>query len=32
VRYLARGTAGRLRQPTYRGIRADLGPDDVRWE
>jgi len=32
VRYLGRGDAGRLRQPVFRGIRTDLGPDDVRWE
>jgi len=32
VRYLGRGDAGRLRQPVFRGIRDDLGPDDVRWE
>jgi bifunctional non-homologous end joining protein LigD len=32
VRYLSRGEAARLRQPVFRGIRTDLGPDDVRWE
>ena len=32
VRYLGRTEAGRLRQPTYRGLRPDLGPADVRWE
>jgi bifunctional non-homologous end joining protein LigD len=32
VRYLTRGTQGRLRQPTFRGVRTDIGPDDVRWE
>ncbi len=32
VRYLSRGAEGRLRQPVFRGIRADLSIDDVRWE
>jgi bifunctional non-homologous end joining protein LigD len=32
VRYLGRTEAGRLRQPTYRGLRTDLTADDVRWE
>jgi bifunctional non-homologous end joining protein LigD len=32
VSYLGRTEANRLRQPTYRGLRADLGADDVRWE
>jgi bifunctional non-homologous end joining protein LigD len=32
VRYLGRGAADRLRQPVFRGVRTDLGPDDVRWE
>jgi bifunctional non-homologous end joining protein LigD len=32
VRYLGRTEAGRLRQPTYRGLRPDLSPSDVRWE
>ena len=27
-----RADGGRLRQPVFRGIRTDLGPDDVRWE
>ncbi|RNL63086.1 DNA ligase [Nocardioides marmoriginsengisoli] len=29
VQYLNLTPDGRLRQPAYRGIRADLGPDDV---
>jgi bifunctional non-homologous end joining protein LigD len=32
VRYLRRTEANRLRQPTYRGLRTDLSPADVRWE
>ncbi len=32
VRHLGRNDGGRLRQPVLRGIRTDLGPDDVRWE
>jgi bifunctional non-homologous end joining protein LigD len=32
VRYLTRGAEGRLRQPTYRGLRPDLSADDIRWE
>jgi bifunctional non-homologous end joining protein LigD len=32
VRYLGRGGSGRLRQPVLRGLRGDLGPDDVRFE
>jgi bifunctional non-homologous end joining protein LigD len=32
VRYLGRGETGRLRQPVLRGLRNDLGPDDVRLE
>ncbi len=32
VRYLGRGESGRLRQPVFRGIRADLDPADVRDE
>ncbi len=32
VRYLQRTGDGRLRQPTFRGLRSDLGPADVRWE
>jgi bifunctional non-homologous end joining protein LigD len=32
VGHLGRTEGGRLRHPTYRGVRSDLGPDDVRWE
>jgi bifunctional non-homologous end joining protein LigD len=32
VRHLGRTEAGRLRQPVFRGIRADVEPDDVRDE
>jgi bifunctional non-homologous end joining protein LigD len=32
VEYLGRTEANRLRAPTYRGLRRDLGPHDVRWE
>lgn len=32
VRYLGRTEAGRLRQPTYRGLRPDLTSADVRWD
>lgn len=32
VRHLGRTEAGRLRQPVFRGIRADLYPADVRYE
>jgi len=32
VRHLGRTAAGRLRQPTLRGLRPDLGPSDVRPE
>ena len=32
VRHLGRTEAGRLRQPVFRGIRADVDPDDVRDE
>ncbi|MFB9376863.1 non-homologous end-joining DNA ligase [Kineococcus gynurae] len=32
VRHLGRTTAGRLRQPTLRGLRADLGLADLREE
>jgi bifunctional non-homologous end joining protein LigD len=32
VEYLGRTEANRLRAPTYRGLRRDLGPADVRWE
>ena len=32
VRHLGRTEGGRLRQPVFRGIRADLEPDDVRDE
>ncbi len=32
VRSLGRGDSGRLRQPVVRGLRDDLGPDDVRVE
>jgi bifunctional non-homologous end joining protein LigD len=32
VRYLRRTEANRLRQATYRGLRTDLSPSDVRWE
>ena len=29
VQYLTFTTDGRLRQPAYRGVRTDLGPDDL---
>ncbi|WP_106209383.1 non-homologous end-joining DNA ligase [Kineococcus rhizosphaerae] len=32
VRHLGRTSGGRLRQPTLRGLRPDLGPSDVRQE
>lgn len=32
VRHLGRTEGGRLRQPVFRGIRADLEPEDVRYE
>ncbi len=32
VRHLGRTENGRLRQPVFRGIRADLEPEDVRYE
>jgi bifunctional non-homologous end joining protein LigD len=32
VEYLGRTEANRLRAPTYRGLRRDLAPADVRWE
>ena len=32
VGYLRRTEADRLRQPTFRGVRADLTATDVRWE
>lgn len=32
VEYLGRTEANRLRAPTYRGLRRDLAPVDVRWE
>jgi bifunctional non-homologous end joining protein LigD len=32
VRYLGRGESGRLRQPTYRGLRTDLSPEEVEWD
>ncbi|MFL6100025.1 MAG: DNA ligase, partial [Actinomycetales bacterium] len=32
VEYLGRTEASRLRAPTYRGLRRDLAPADLRWE
>ena len=32
VEYLALTMDGRLRQPSFRGVRADLGPDDLEGE
>jgi bifunctional non-homologous end joining protein LigD len=32
VRHLGRTEGGRLRQPVFRGIRADVDPDEVREE
>lgn len=32
VRYSERTTDGRLRQPSWRGLREDLSPGDVVWE
>jgi bifunctional non-homologous end joining protein LigD len=32
VEYLGRTEANRLRAPTYKGLRRDLAPSDVRWE
>jgi bifunctional non-homologous end joining protein LigD len=32
VSHLGRTGGNRLRQPTFRGVRADLSADDVRWE
>jgi bifunctional non-homologous end joining protein LigD len=32
VEYLGRTEANRLRAPTFRGLRRDLAPADVRWE
>jgi bifunctional non-homologous end joining protein LigD len=29
VQYLRLTTDGRLRQPAYRGVRSDLGPEDL---
>jgi bifunctional non-homologous end joining protein LigD len=31
VRYLGRTEAGRLRQPTYRGLRPDLSASEIAW-
>jgi bifunctional non-homologous end joining protein LigD len=32
VRYSERTSDGRLRQPSWRGLRPDKTPDEVRWE
>jgi bifunctional non-homologous end joining protein LigD len=32
VRYSERTDDGRLRQPSWRGLRPDKAPDEVRWE
>jgi bifunctional non-homologous end joining protein LigD len=32
VRYLGRTESGRLRQPTYWGLRIDLSPEEVQWD
>jgi DNA ligase D-like protein (predicted ligase)/DNA ligase D-like protein (predicted polymerase)/DNA ligase D-like protein (predicted 3'-phosphoesterase) len=32
VRYSERTSDGRLRQPSWRGLRPDKEPDEVRWE
>jgi bifunctional non-homologous end joining protein LigD len=32
VRYSERTSDGRLRQPSWRGLRPDKSPDEVRWE
>jgi len=32
VRYSERTTDDRLRQPSWRGLRPDIGPGDVSWE
>ncbi|MET0992996.1 MAG: ATP-dependent DNA ligase [Mycobacterium sp.] len=32
VRYSERTSDGRLRQPSWRGLRPDKKPDEVRWE
>jgi ATP-dependent DNA ligase len=32
VRYSERTGDGRLRQPSWRGLRPDKTPDEVRWE
>ncbi|WP_102143295.1 ATP-dependent DNA ligase [Mycobacterium hubeiense] len=32
VRYSERTTDNRLRQPSWRGLRPDKSPDEVRWE
>lgn len=32
VRYSERTTDNRLRQPSWRGLRPDKGPDEVKWE
>jgi bifunctional non-homologous end joining protein LigD len=32
VRYSERTSDGRLRQPSWRGLRPDKEPDEVKWE
>ena len=32
VRYSERTSDGRLRQPSWRGLRPDKAPEDVVWE
>ena len=32
VRYSERTSDGRLRQPSWRGLRPDKKPEEVRWE
>jgi bifunctional non-homologous end joining protein LigD len=32
VRYSERTSDGRLRQPSWRGLRPDKSPDEVKWE